>query len=150
MTLYRVVVSGTAYQVEIGDPNARPVRAVVNGQVVEVWVEEQDVAQAGAAAGLEQAQQPAVRPGTVPAHLDRSLSGIGTRILAPLPGSIISIAVAPGDYVSAGQDVCVLEAMKMNNRIRATRGGRIAEVHISVGDQVQHGDPLVTFVDDAA
>jgi biotin carboxyl carrier protein len=71
----------------------------------------------------------------------------GREICAPMPGSIVSVAVQPGDRVEVGQDVCVLEAMKMNNRIRAPRAGMIAQIHVSVGQQVQHGDALVTFAD---
>ena len=64
-----------------------------------------------------------------------------------MPGSIVSIAVQPGDRVEVGQDLCVLDAMKMNNRIRAPRAGTIAQVHVSLGQQVQYGDPLMTFAD---
>jgi biotin carboxyl carrier protein len=62
-----------------------------------------------------------------------------------MPGSIVSVAVQPGDQVELGQDLCVLDAMKMNNRIRAPRAGTIAQVHVGPGQQVQYGDPLVTF-----
>jgi len=64
-----------------------------------------------------------------------------------MPGSIVSVAVQAGDQVEIGQDVCVLEAMKMNNRIRAPRAGTVAQVHIGPGQQVQHGDLLVTYAD---
>jgi len=50
--------------------------------------------------------------------------------------------------VEAGQDLCVLDAMKMNNRIRAPRAGVVAEVHVSAGQQVQYGDRLMTFQGD--
>jgi biotin carboxyl carrier protein len=62
-----------------------------------------------------------------------------------MPGTIVSIAVQPGDQVEVGQDLCVLDAMKMNNRIRAPRAGTIAQVHVTVGQQVSYGQPLVTF-----
>ena len=66
-------------------------------------------------------------------------------VRAPMPGTIISIAVQPGDQVDTGQDVCVLEAMKMKNRISAPRAGVIDQVHVSSGQQVQQGEVLVTF-----
>lgn len=62
-----------------------------------------------------------------------------------MPGTIVSIAVQPGDLVEVGQDLCVLDAMKMNNRIRSPRAGTIAQVHVSIGQQVSYGQPLVTF-----
>jgi biotin carboxyl carrier protein len=65
-----------------------------------------------------------------------------------MPGTIVSIAIQPGDQVEVGQDLCILDAMKMNNRVRAPEGGTIAQVHVSAGQQVQHGDLLVTFLDE--
>jgi len=65
-----------------------------------------------------------------------------------MPGTIASIAVQPGDQVELGQDLCILDAMKMNNRVRAPCAGTIAQVHVSAGQQVQHGDLLVTFLDE--
>jgi biotin carboxyl carrier protein len=67
--------------------------------------------------------------------------------VAPLPGVVASIAVHPGTVTSIGQELCVLEAMKMKNAIRAGRAGRIAAVHISVGQHVRHNDPLVDYTD---
>jgi len=58
---------------------------------------------------------------------------------------IVAIEVKPGDAVKAGQPLCTLEAMKMKNVIRAGRDGTIAEVHIKVGDQVQHNQLMFTY-----
>jgi biotin carboxyl carrier protein len=66
-------------------------------------------------------------------------------VTAPLPGVIISIDVKAGDVVKRGQSLLTLEAMKMKNAIRSTREGTIAEVHVANGDQVQHGQLLVSF-----
>ena len=69
----------------------------------------------------------------------------GNEIKAPLPGIIVSISVKEGDRVESGQELCVLEAMKMNNPIRSTLIGRVKTIHITVGQQVQHGVPLMTI-----
>jgi len=53
--------------------------------------------------------------------------------------------VSVGDQVVYGQELCVLEAMKMNNPIRASKPGVIQKVFVTVGQQVQHGAPLVTI-----
>jgi biotin carboxyl carrier protein len=66
-------------------------------------------------------------------------------VKAPLPGTVVSIAVAVGDRVEVGQELCVLEAMKMNNPIRATQAGTVSEIHVRIGEQVMHGAPLVTL-----
>jgi propionyl-CoA carboxylase alpha chain len=49
--------------------------------------------------------------------------------------------------VEVGQDLCVLDAMKMNNRIRAPRSGTVKQVHVDAGQQVLHGELLITFGD---
>jgi biotin carboxyl carrier protein len=66
-------------------------------------------------------------------------------VLAPIPGVIISIQVKQGDEVSLGQELCVLEAMKMKNTIRSPRAGVIASVNVSSGETVKHHDVLVEF-----
>ena len=64
-------------------------------------------------------------------------------ITAPLPGSVVSINVKAGDAVKAGQQLAVIEAMKMENEILATADGTVAAVHFSAGQAVQQGDALI-------
>jgi biotin carboxyl carrier protein len=71
----------------------------------------------------------------------------GKAVLAPIPGVILSVAVCAGATVKVGQELCVLEAMKMKNAIRSTRAGVIANVYVSEGDHVKHGQVLVDFAD---
>ena len=66
-------------------------------------------------------------------------------VRAPMPGQILQVSVAAGDAVERGDLLCVLEAMKMNNQIRATRKGVVAEILAGIGLQVNYGDPLVRF-----
>ena len=68
-------------------------------------------------------------------------------LVAPLPGGVITVAVAPGDTVTAGQLLIVVEAMKMEHRITAPADGTVAEVRAAVGDQVAAGDLLVVLHD---
>jgi len=68
-------------------------------------------------------------------------------VKAPLPGVIIEIKVSEGDRVAYGQELCVLEAMKMKNTIRANREGRIKKIHAAISDQVQHSAVLMEFED---
>ncbi len=65
--------------------------------------------------------------------------------VSPLPGSVVSVHVAPGDTASDGDLLVVVEAMKMEHRITARGDVTIAEVHVSVGDKVDAGEVLVTF-----
>ena len=60
-----------------------------------------------------------------------------------MPGKVISIMVRPGDRVSAGDEVCVVEAMKMEQSIRTGRDGVVKAVHVRPMDSVSANDPLV-------
>ncbi|HET6653089.1 MAG TPA: biotin carboxylase N-terminal domain-containing protein [Nocardioides sp.] len=63
-------------------------------------------------------------------------------LLAPMPGSVVSVSVTPGAEVGAGQPVLVLEAMKMQHTVTAPHAGVVSEINVSVGDQVAAGDVL--------
>jgi biotin carboxyl carrier protein len=79
---------------------------------------------------------------TPPASPAPSPNG-ATEVKAPLPGVVVSVGVAEGETVERGQQLCVLEAMKMNNPIRATAPGTVREVFISPGQQVEHDAVLM-------
>ena len=69
--------------------------------------------------------------------------------LAPMPGSVVRVAVATGDRVEAGQVLVVLEAMKMEHAVHAGAPGTVAEVDVTEGDQVETGRLLVLVEPDA-
>ena len=60
-----------------------------------------------------------------------------------MPGRVVSVAVAEGATVEAGQPLVVLEAMKMQNEIQADRAGTVTRVHVAAGQAVEGGDPLL-------
>jgi biotin carboxyl carrier protein len=66
-------------------------------------------------------------------------------VTAPMPGRIVRIPVAPGDAVEAGAPLVVIEAMKMENELRALHAARVATVHVRPGDTVERGAKLVSF-----
>jgi biotin-dependent carboxylase-like uncharacterized protein len=68
-------------------------------------------------------------------------------VCAAMPGVVVSVAVRAGDVVAAGQPLVVLEAMKMQNPVRAPRGGRVARVLVAAGAQVEGGAALVELED---
>jgi 3-methylcrotonyl-CoA carboxylase alpha subunit len=79
-----------------------------------------------------------------PDPLDREGAGAaadGTR--SPMPGLVRAVLVVPGQAVAVGDRLVVLEAMKMEHALAAPRAGRVAEVLVREGDQVEAGAPLV-------
>ena len=66
----------------------------------------------------------------------------GGKVTAPLPGKVLSIAVKAGDSVRKGEELCMIEAMKMANSIKAQRDCTVQKVLVSAGDSVPFGAPL--------
>lgn len=67
----------------------------------------------------------------------------GDIVKAPLPGLILDVNVNPGDMVKAGQNLLMMEAMKMENQVEATHDGTVKKVFVQKGDSVAEGDSLV-------
>lgn len=141
-----VKVDNQLFEVEIESVYARPIVAVVDGQRFEVWPE------VGTAAAVPASTKPAAAAHTstppVPARVAASTADKdASAVYAPIPGVIVSVAVQPGDTVAAGGELCVLEAMKMKNTIRAPRAGQIAAVRVAAGQHVKHHDVLVEYAE---
>ena len=68
-----------------------------------------------------------------------------TEVRAIIPGRVVSVAVVAGDPVTAGQRLLAVEAMKMENELRAPRDGTVERVAVSVGETVELGDALVVI-----
>ena len=60
-----------------------------------------------------------------------------------MPGIVLSVAVGVGDQVTTGDDICVLEAMKMQQTLKADWSGVVSAVHVIAGQQVRDGDAIV-------
>ncbi|GAA2645386.1 acetyl/propionyl-CoA carboxylase subuit alpha [Paractinoplanes durhamensis] len=69
-------------------------------------------------------------------------------LIAPMPGTVVRVAVAVGDTVTAGQPLVWLEAMKMEHAVRAPAAGTVTELPVRVGRQVAQGTPLAVVTDD--
>jgi biotin carboxyl carrier protein len=66
------------------------------------------------------------------------------RVIAPMPGKVVRVLVKPGDAVTARQGLVVVEAMKMENELRAARDGRVRDVAVKEGQSVDAGTVLLT------
>jgi propionyl-CoA carboxylase alpha chain len=69
----------------------------------------------------------------------------GKAVRCPMPGLVLSIAVAPGQEVKAGETLAVVEAMKMENILRAERDGVVAKIHAKPGDSLAVDAVILEF-----
>lgn len=152
MPSFDVTIQGKKYHVEIPDPGASPLQVVVDGQTFDVAVSGTGVT-APRGEALRAMPAPAPQPTAlpplprvavaVPAAPAAPAPGGGHEVTAPMPGTLLSIDVKVGDAVSAGQVVCVLEAMKMKNPIRVNFDGVVSEVVAAPGQTVPFGAVLI-------
>ena len=110
----------------------------LNGNKYEVEVEGVQAA-APVAAPAAPAAEAAPAPAAAPANVE------GTTVEAPLPGKILKVNVAVGQAVKAGEDLVILEAMKMENEIKSPADGVVKAVNVAVGGNVATGDVLVVI-----
>jgi len=67
------------------------------------------------------------------------------QLLSPMPGLLVSLAVEVGQEIKAGEELAVLEAMKMENTLRAERNGVVAKIHFETGASLEVGDTIMEF-----
>ena len=121
MKKFLINVNGKSYDVEV-------VEVASDGAV--------SVAPVVAAPQAPEAQAPVAAP---------TANVNGTKVEAPMPGTILKVNVNVGDSVNEGDTVAVLEAMKMENEIPAPCSGKIAAVNVKQGDTVETGAVLVVI-----
>ena len=145
MKEYKFKINGKDYNVVIGEINGKNTEVSVNGASYNVELEntpESAPAPVQAAPAPVAAAAPA--PVAAPAPAAKP-AGPGEKVNSPLPGVIIEVSVKEGQAVKAGQKVAVLEAMKMENEISATKDGTVTAIHVTKGDSVLEGAPIVTI-----
>jgi biotin carboxyl carrier protein len=140
---FRITFEGKSYDITVDDPAANPVRVTVDGDTFEIPLESlDDVPETPAQPAVPSSVTP--RPVSAPSRVEPDAIN-GHVLKAPMPGTINKVSVKPGDKVEYGQELCVLEAMKMNNVLRATGPGQVAQVRVTEKQSVQHGDVLIVF-----
>ncbi|SDA15684.1 Biotin-requiring enzyme [Ruminococcus sp. YE71] len=107
----------------------------VNGKAYDVAVEELD---AGAAPAAPVAAAPAAAAPAAAAPAAAPVAD-GTKVSAPMPGTILDVKVSVGDTVAEGQALAILEAMKMENDINAPCAGKVLSVNVQKGAAVETG-----------
>ena len=146
METYRFKIHGNGYEVAINSVEGQTASVTVNGTPYPVALEEAPVAPVQVApVQAAPVQAAAAQPAPAQPAASAPASGTGKTVTSPLPGVIIAIKVNVGDVVKAGQEVAVLEAMKMENSIEATHDGTVTAINVSKGDSVLEGAPVVTI-----
>lgn len=133
MTTYTITLNGKMYEVSIEKKSAAASPAMTPTAV--------------AAASVTPVAPPAAPVAAAPAKpAAAAAAGDGNRIQAPMPGKVIAVKTKVGDSVKAGQELLIVEAMKMNNPILASTDGIVKEIYVNAGDPIQTGAPLILIV----
>ena len=140
MRRFRIKIGGRWYTVEVEDTSTTPIKVTVEGETF--YVEAEGLGRRLAprpAVNLSRPASPAP-PATAPSPTTRSDANLVT---SPMPGRVISVHVTEGQEVRQGEELCVVEAMKMEQSIRAPRDARVKRVLVQRGQQVGRDQPLV-------
>ena len=141
MNTFTVTVNGISYSVEVKERRGSTMTFVIDQEVYTAQVESR-----GDKAPLAGAATPATKGTSHRAPSGTSSSSLSiSEVRAPLPGIISDIKVLPGDTVKAGTVLLVIEAMKMENPIKAPRDAKIKALHVSKGQEVSHNALIVSF-----
>ena len=148
MKNYNLKINDNEYNVQLDklDHLSKQARVIVNGTeyIVEVeGIKPQPTKKPQVAAATYSAAPTTAAPAPAAAAAPKVASAAGSKITSPLPGTVLSINVAVGDNVTAGQTVAVLEAMKMENNIAADKAGVVKEICVNKGASVMEGDALI-------
>ncbi|WP_311490684.1 biotin/lipoyl-containing protein [uncultured Alloprevotella sp.] len=150
MKQYKYKVNGAQYDVTINEIQGQLAKVVVNGIPFDVEMQNSqlsednlpDVTTTAAPSAV-----PAAPVAAAPAATEAAPSGAGegTPVKAPLPGVVTKINVSVGQQVKKGENVLVLEAMKMENNIAAEADGTVSGIAVKAGDSVLEGAVLLTI-----
>ena len=140
MNQYKYTINGNKYEVVVGDITDNIATLTVNGEEFKVEMEKQ---------AEPEKKKPVVRAAAAadddaPAA-DKGAVNKANAVKAPLPGVITDILVEVGQEVQAGDNVIVLEAMKMANNLQAEKSGKVTAICVKVGESVMEDDALVVI-----
>ena len=140
MNQYKYTINGNKYEVVVGDITDNIATLTVNGEEFKVEMEKQ---------AEPEKKKPVVRAAAAAADdapaADKGAVNKANAVKAPLPGVITDILVEVGQEVQAGDNVIVLEAMKMANNLQAEKAGKVTAVCVKVGESVMEDDALVVI-----
>ena len=139
MRRLRVRINGEWYDVEIGDVYQSPVEVQVDG---ETYMVELEAAVRGGEPRPRSARR-AAKPKEEQPGLRGILQGDDNLVRCPLPGRVVSVSVVKGQIMSPGDQICILESMKMEQSVRMAHTGVAKGVKIKKDQSVKAGDALL-------
>ncbi len=142
---YKYKINGIKFTVGVGDIVNNQAQVVVNGTPYTVELDENQAPKAAAIASAVKrpAAAPRTETGEKVINKPAPSAGSASAVKSPLPGTIMNFKVSVGDTVNAGDTVCVLEAMKMENDIHAQNSGTVKKICVNVGDAVLEGADIM-------
>jgi len=133
---YKITLQGKTYEIEVERGEAM----VLDEYEAKAPVPSAPAVPVAAAAPVAAAPAPAAAPAAPAAGL-----AAGEVVKSPMPGNVLKVNVTAGQKVNEGDVLLILEAMKMENEVAATKAGTIAQVVVDKGAVVETGSPLVVI-----
>ena len=146
MKEYKYKINGLKFTVAVGDFNDNEVTVEVNGTPYKVELDKAAPSKPSKPALSQSGKTESVKMAVTPEKTVKAApapSAGASAVKSPLPGTIMSFTVKEGDTVKAGDTVCVLEAMKMENDVHTTIGGTVKKILVNVGDAVADGADIM-------
>ena len=138
----RVRVGTKWYQVEVEDIGSDPVKVLVDGEMYEVSLTDTGIVSEQEKNSLSESSSINWEE-TVDIHESENED---RRVFnSPMPGSVISVSVNIGDLLEIGDQVCILESMKMQQIVITDVSGEVTKIVVDPGDQVSQGAPLIVL-----
>lgn len=137
MNKFKITIDGNDFDVTVNVTDHKTANVEVNGISYDVQYESKNSTVA-----------PVNRKTTAPAAPQVQVSvpqaaSTGVNIKSPLPGTIMTVNVKVGDQVKRGDTLLVMEAMKMENNIMASKDGQVKAIHVTAGQTVAQDDKLI-------
>lgn len=143
MKEFKFKINGTEYTTSVNEKEGNITEVTVNGKTYQVEMEKPATAPKAAAPVAPKAA-PAATPAAPKAAAAPAAVG-GSKVVSPLPGSIIKVLVNEGQAVKKGDVLLQLESMKMANDIAAECDGTVKQIAVTAGQSVMQDDLLVVI-----
>ena len=138
MKKYKFTIRGNEYDVHLKEIEDNIAELDVNGTIYEVEIHSEVKTSKTPKLIRKPVEQ---MPGE--GQIKKAETGGKHKVTAPLPGTILKLNVHVGDVVTEGQNLLIMEAMKMENQVQTTKAGEVTAIKVNVGDSVLQDDVLI-------